>query len=315
MEKKTECQIVQDLLLGYVDGVLNAESKKLVEKHLTECEICQNKLKDINADIEENENNQKKQIDYLKKVRRKNKIKVIIYIFILIVLILFGYYLYKFCILNNISSKASKQFESENFYKEKISKVGFAENELSISRTWYKNGKYKEIYSNKNDEDGSEKTFYIRCGDIKENSQEEYHINEQEHKVQKLTLYNRNLDGLADLPNPIHPSFRNCYLQLRLGAPFYVRISTSYETLGRKYYILEEDKVTTWVDIDTGLPIMRFGESTSTIYYDNTNIPKQSEKSISQYKYEFNNVEDSDVELPDLTGYEVEEINFEDLKK
>ena len=29
MERKTECEIVQDLLLGYVDGVLNAESKKI----------------------------------------------------------------------------------------------------------------------------------------------------------------------------------------------------------------------------------------------------------------------------------------------
>ena len=42
MERKTECEIVQDLLLGYVDGVLNAESKKLVEKHLSECEKCRN---------------------------------------------------------------------------------------------------------------------------------------------------------------------------------------------------------------------------------------------------------------------------------
>ena len=29
MEKKIECKIVQDLLLGYVDNVLNEESKKL----------------------------------------------------------------------------------------------------------------------------------------------------------------------------------------------------------------------------------------------------------------------------------------------
>ena len=29
MEKKIECKIVQDLLLGYVDDVLNDESKKV----------------------------------------------------------------------------------------------------------------------------------------------------------------------------------------------------------------------------------------------------------------------------------------------
>ena len=48
MEKKTECMIVQDLLLGYVDDVLNEESKKVVEKHLAECDVCQKRLKDIN---------------------------------------------------------------------------------------------------------------------------------------------------------------------------------------------------------------------------------------------------------------------------
>ena len=55
MEKKTECKIVQDLLLGYVDDVLNEESKKVVEKHLSECDMCQKRLKDIKNDIEDNE--------------------------------------------------------------------------------------------------------------------------------------------------------------------------------------------------------------------------------------------------------------------
>ena len=51
MEKKIECKIVQDLLLGYVDNVLNEESKKVVEKHLSECDMCQKRLKDIKKDI------------------------------------------------------------------------------------------------------------------------------------------------------------------------------------------------------------------------------------------------------------------------
>ena len=83
MEKKAECEIVQDLLLGYVDNILNSESKKIVEKHLIECENCQNRLEEIKNDIEENENNEKKQIDYLKKVRIKNKIKSILFVIII----------------------------------------------------------------------------------------------------------------------------------------------------------------------------------------------------------------------------------------
>ena len=57
MEKKTECEIVQDLLLGYVDDTLNAESNRLVEKHLVECENCIERLKEMKEDIKQNENN------------------------------------------------------------------------------------------------------------------------------------------------------------------------------------------------------------------------------------------------------------------
>ena len=72
MESKTkECEIVEDLLLGYIDETLNEESKKLVEKHLSKCENCKYKLSEIQKDINETEISQKKQIDYLKKVRLK----------------------------------------------------------------------------------------------------------------------------------------------------------------------------------------------------------------------------------------------------
>ena len=40
MENNKECEIVQDLLIGYADGTLNKDSKKLVEKHLKECDSC-----------------------------------------------------------------------------------------------------------------------------------------------------------------------------------------------------------------------------------------------------------------------------------
>ena len=47
MEKNKECQIVEDLLIGYKDKTLNPESKKLVEDHLTNCTSCKEMLKDI----------------------------------------------------------------------------------------------------------------------------------------------------------------------------------------------------------------------------------------------------------------------------
>lgn len=92
MEKNQECEIVQDLLIGYADNVLKPESKKLVEKHLAECEKCKKRLEEIQKDVNSDENCEQKQIDYFKKVKKKlskkNKIAIIIGIALAISLLL-----------------------------------------------------------------------------------------------------------------------------------------------------------------------------------------------------------------------------------
>ena len=50
---KKECEIVQDLLFGYNDGVISKSSTELVENHLKECDICKNKLEEIQKDRKE----------------------------------------------------------------------------------------------------------------------------------------------------------------------------------------------------------------------------------------------------------------------
>ena len=96
---KKECEIVQDLLFGYKDNTLHNESQKLVEEHLKTCENC-NK---IFQELKEEENNiltEKKEIDYLKKVRKninkKNKLIIMIGIILTIVvafnICIFSYY-------------------------------------------------------------------------------------------------------------------------------------------------------------------------------------------------------------------------------
>ena len=108
MEKKSECEIVQDLLLGYVDETLNKESKKLVEKHLIECESCRQRLEEIKEDMKLNQENQKKEIDYLKKIRRRLRIKSVLIAFAIIILVIIGIYVGKFATISNIMSKADK---------------------------------------------------------------------------------------------------------------------------------------------------------------------------------------------------------------
>ena len=44
---KINCDVVQDLMQGYVEGSLSEESIKLVEEHVAKCEACKAKLEEI----------------------------------------------------------------------------------------------------------------------------------------------------------------------------------------------------------------------------------------------------------------------------
>lgn len=83
---KKECDIVQDLLFGYVDNTLKEGSKELVEEHLKSCRECKNTFDNLKEN-DENEDNIK--IDGLKKVNKKMKIKTLIIITISLLLLIF----------------------------------------------------------------------------------------------------------------------------------------------------------------------------------------------------------------------------------
>ena len=73
---KKECEIVQDLIFGYCDGTLNPASKELVEKHLVKCEECKKVYEEIKKD-KKMDDEDKIEIDYLKRVHKKLKRKKI----------------------------------------------------------------------------------------------------------------------------------------------------------------------------------------------------------------------------------------------
>ena len=143
MENKSECEIVQDLLLSYVDDVLNPESKKLVENHLFNCSKCKERLKNIKKDIEDNKENERKEIDYLKKIKIKGIIKSIVLTVFIIIIIIFAIYLRKFLIINSLYKKASNYLENGNLYEEKRSRI--SDDMVIIEKIYYKDGKCKII--------------------------------------------------------------------------------------------------------------------------------------------------------------------------
>ena len=310
MEKKSECEIVQDLLIGYVDGVLNNESKKLVENHLKDCVECQEKLKSIQEDISSGEKNEQKEIDYLKKIRIKSRIKSIFLAIGIILVILIIVYLYKFMIVNSIFNKADESLQTSNFYKEKRELIEY-EGEVMITKYYYKDGKSKTVTETYSDE-GNQVIFstYAEVG-----SDEKIEISEINKTVtiQKGELIKRanseeNLKSVSFI--------RDSNLLMKLGIPIIMSIKTDTYDVGREYYILNNNfennkRWEIWIDKETGLPLKEINRGSVKTFYPGTDIVKSISDDIQEYRYEFGIVTEEDVEIPSFEGYEVKQENID----
>lgn len=307
MDKKTECEITQDLLLGYVDDVLNIESKKIVEKHLLECKECQGKLGEIRNDIEKNENNQNKQIDYLKKIRRKNNIKAILVAIGIILFIFLIIYLRKFIIVNGYMNKAEKSLASENFYIETTQVV--SSDTVVFTKEWYKDGKYKretEFYS----DEGVEKRP-VEYATINTNKRITI-----DHQNRKVTIETGEFTELTNKEKSIkNTQFGQDFsLVNKITSAFIYSIHTSYRDIGREYYVLNhiidnDSNYEEWIDKETGLPLKVSGNGTIKLFFEGTDVVKEEIDMSSRYKYEFDTVTEEDVTIPDYSSYEIEYKN------
>lgn len=309
MKKEIECKVVEDLLFGYVDKTLNDESKKLVENHLKECKDCKEKLNEILEDSKINEKTQQKEIDYLRKVRIKSRVKSILIAIGIIIVILILLYLIKFIKISNIMGRAEKILETQNYYCEKQEKT--REDSASVSKTYYKDGKYKitrEIYS----DDGKEliDTEYGEAG-----SDEKKIVNEKEKTV---TIYKGDISRILNKEENI--KFDRFSLEERksvyanLGKTFLMSITSDSYDSNKEYYILRDkfDKRNSWevwLDKETGLVIREINRGGSRSYITGTEIVKKESDAIEKYKYDFGIVSDDDVKVPDFSEYKIEYQN------
>ena len=311
MEKKTECEIVQDLLLGYVDETLNKESKRLVEKHLIECENCSERLKEIREDIKENQNNQKKEIDYLKKIRRKSKIKSVLIAIGVILLVILILYMNKFMKINSIMSNANKTVKSQNYYSERQEMLG--NGEVAIGKLYYKDGKYKnvnEIYS-----DEETKIQSIIYGEV--GTDERIEINEENKtkiirkgEISKIFNTEENIKCYR-----FGEQERNSLIA-NLGKAYIMSIDTDTYDVGKEYYILrnqfeQDQRWEVWIDKETGLVIREIQRDGEKRFITGTDIVKEVRDCTTIYKYELNIVKDEDVKVPEDSTYKIEYINEE----
>ena len=93
MKKNEKCNVIQDLLPNYIEKLTSAETNEYIENHLKECDECTKILQDMGENIILDKIDEKKKIDYLKKIKYRNKLIISIIIaiafFIIIVVISF----------------------------------------------------------------------------------------------------------------------------------------------------------------------------------------------------------------------------------
>ena len=310
MKKEIECKVVEDLLFGYVDKTLNNESKKLVENHLKDCKDCKEKLNEILEENKQNEKIQQTEIDYLKNIKIKSRIKSILIAIGIIILILILLYLIKFIRISNIMGKAERSLKSQNYYCEKQENSG--EDSVSVSKTYYKDGKYKitnEIYS-----DNGKELISTEYGE--ERSDERKIVNEREKIV---TVYKGDISETFNKEENVKfdrfPLEERKMVYANLGKAFLMSIESDSYDSNKEYYILRYkfDKRNTWevwLDKETGLVIREINRGGSIVYIPGTEIVKKESDIIEKYKYDFGIVNDEDVNVPDFSGYKVEYQNW-----
>ena len=101
---------------------------------------------------------------------------------------------------------------------------------------------------------------------------------------------------------------------------FVMSIYTDTYQIGREYYVLKNrfernQNWETWIDKDTGLPLKMINRNSVRTFFPETDIVKLESDLIQEYQYKFEVVTDEDVEVPDLTGYEVEYTSNEEIEK
>lgn len=81
MGNKQFCKIVEDLLPNYIEKMTSKETDEFIEGHLKKCQVCKNKFDNMKSDIMVDTVDDR-EIDYLKKIKRKNFIRILIVILI-----------------------------------------------------------------------------------------------------------------------------------------------------------------------------------------------------------------------------------------
>lgn len=88
---KLPCEVVKDLFPSYIDELTGEVTNNLIEEHTNECEECRQALESMKSpEAEPEKQAQKKEIDYLKKTRKKYRRNIFVVVLVVLALVLGG---------------------------------------------------------------------------------------------------------------------------------------------------------------------------------------------------------------------------------
>lgn len=212
---KKECEITQDLLIGYCDKTLNPYSQEFVENHLKDCPNCKSSLLGLQQDISEI-NDENKEINYFKSINKKiNRKKIIVSILssILIIFIIFNIILFynsykapsqiEVFFDENTSTQEIENLKNELENKFKV-KVTFTSKEKSLQNLKNKLGNNSNLLDNYEDSNPLPSSLTIEINSKK--SKELLDYLSTKNNIKHITEQNKNPYSLflEKIINKIH---------------------------------------------------------------------------------------------------------------
>ena len=90
MKNDLTCGVVRDLLPSYVEGLTAPETNEAVERHLSDCADCERLRTELASRDVPGAPEEVKEVDYLKKVRRRGRRRVMIAVAVTVLILALG---------------------------------------------------------------------------------------------------------------------------------------------------------------------------------------------------------------------------------
>lgn len=290
------CNIILDLLPGYIENDVTEDTKRFIENHLRECDRCRNILHEMKQDIiqeqDKIEYDTKVETEKIKKVKRNLKIHknilVISSIVLLLLSIIFLYNQFNKSLYDKIQETYAKNQSLNNYhitqnvtYKNLVDGNG---NFNFVTQLYCKDGNFKS--STYNADISLEVPIEIVYGEIYSREYTSIHVPNNE----MVKIYNSNnlipneLNGYKALID----NFKNQDLEIRIFQEKEWYVYTNKYQSGHIEY---------WIDKEQ-LSNIRMIESYNDYYRE------------TSYIFEKNTATDEKMEINyDTTNFECKEIN------